>query len=174
MSSLSSQLTEQSSKFERDLKRVEAEKEVILDDLDGLNEQYQQLQEAFDSQAKSLVEAQSEADRFQTELSEKEEELTRLHSHQQERRASLSKVRQCIYCMLFMHLLYSITVYMLLSLPILVWFLIQGVSKQISLEEKLDEIEKYPFTVDTCTSVHAVNSCVYSMQFITWEILNCD
>ena len=101
MSSLSSQLTEQTSKFERDLKRVEAEKEVILDDLDGLNEQYQQLQEAFDSQAKSLVEAQSEAERLQTELTEKEGELTRLHSHQQERRASLSKVitRQLHLCM---------------------------------------------------------------------------
>ena len=108
MSSLTSQLIEQSSKFERDLKRVEAEKEVILDDLDGLNEQYQQLQEAFDSQAKSLVEAQSEAERLQAELTEKEEELTRLHSHQQERRASLSKVRPCPYTCKFVYSVYSV------------------------------------------------------------------
>ena len=34
-------------------------------------------------------------------------------------------------------------------------FLLQGVSKQISLEEKLDEIEEYPFTIGTCASIHA-------------------
>ncbi len=93
MSSLKLDLSEQIAKFDRDLKRSESEKEVILDDLDGLNEQYQQLQEAFTSQSKLLDEARENFKRLESKLEEKDVELTRLYNHQRERRESFSKVR---------------------------------------------------------------------------------
>lgn len=98
---LKSELTEQVSKFERDLKRTESEKEVILDDLDGLHEQYQQLQEAYDSQSRVMGEVHAEVERLTVELVEKEAQLAALHSRQRERRESLSRVSvgfQCTPC----------------------------------------------------------------------------
>ncbi len=96
-----SELTEQVSKFERDLKRTETEKEVILDDLDGLHEQYQQLQEGYDAQTRVIGEVRAEVERLTVELVNKETQLAALHSHQRERRESLSRVSvgfECTLC----------------------------------------------------------------------------
>lgn len=92
VSSIKSNLSEQEAKFSRDVIRAESEKEVILDDLDGLNEQYQQLQEAFMSQGRVLDVARVESERLEGKLREKEVELTRLYSQQRERRESFSTV----------------------------------------------------------------------------------
>lgn len=92
VTSIKLSLSEQAAKFDRDVKRTESEKEVILDDLDGLNEQYQQLQEAFATQTRVLYEANGNAEKLASNLAEKEVELTRLYSQQRERRESFSKV----------------------------------------------------------------------------------
>ena len=105
--SLSSQLIE----YESDLKYETAKKEEILGNLHGLDKVYQQLQEDFDRQAKSLVEAQSETERLQMKLTKKEEELTRLLSHQQERKASMSRVRQLHVLIMNAFLMFDHTLY---------------------------------------------------------------
>jgi len=90
---LSSQLKETLFNCVRDVRRVEAEKDIILDDLDGLNEQHQQLQDAYTAQSKSLHEGQAELQRMREELDCKDDELARLYREQRERRASFNSLR---------------------------------------------------------------------------------
>ena len=92
LTTLRTQLSEQAFHHERQLRKNETEHEVILDDLDRLNEQYQQLQEAFGTQSKCLKEAQCETQRLQEDLTEKDTELARIHLQQREKRESLTRV----------------------------------------------------------------------------------
>ncbi len=51
-------MSEDASVYSRELAKKEAEREIVFDDLESLNDQYQQLNMAFESQARKLATAQ--------------------------------------------------------------------------------------------------------------------
>ena len=57
MEELRGHLSRQSSDHTRELAKREAEREIVFEDLEALNDQYQQLNMAFEAQAGKLAEA---------------------------------------------------------------------------------------------------------------------
>jgi chromosome segregation ATPase len=57
LKALQERLSEQSSEHTRELAKREAEREIVSEDLEALNDQYQQLNMAYESQAGKLAEA---------------------------------------------------------------------------------------------------------------------
>lgn len=57
MANLQEELGEAKAAHKRELAKKETEKEIILDDLEGLNDQYQQLNMAFETQRRELATA---------------------------------------------------------------------------------------------------------------------
>ena len=60
--SLQHQLAEQAKIHSRELTKKEAEREIVFDDLESINDQYQQLNLAFETQARKLTKSQVRID----------------------------------------------------------------------------------------------------------------
>ena len=119
------------------------QREVVSEELDHVNEQYQQLSSAFAAQSDELVQAENDRKELRDRLAVRETELSKV-KERKERRASVSKVWLPPSLPLSFSLSLSSLTYSLIHL----FFKMQSFDDMMTmLQQSEEEKDRYPFTI---------------------------